>query len=96
MNWDLLISTLVTIGTLATTVWVMLKFLLKDIRREITDIRREITDIHKGISSIEYRLEKIETSVYSLDKRLTGLESSFEERGRWEARLELKRTKGKE
>jgi hypothetical protein len=41
MDWNLLISTLVTIGALGTTMWAMLHFMLRDIHKDMTSLAQK-------------------------------------------------------
>ena len=76
---DKYIELLVTIGSLAVLMWGMLKFMLRDIHKEMADMKKDTHDIKAVLSKVSDMLQDV-------NNRVMRLEGRFEERGYWEAR----------
>lgn len=57
------IESLVSLGFLGGLMWGMLKFMLKDIHRDLVDIRSEIHELKQGQARFESRMDKTDVRI---------------------------------
>jgi hypothetical protein len=73
------VELIVLFGFLAATIWGMLKFMLKDITRDLQDIRGEIHGVKGDISELKNNQLRLELKIDKTDARIDHL---YEENNR--------------
>jgi hypothetical protein len=60
---DKYLDLLVTLGFLGALMWGMLKFMLRDIHRDLSDLRSDVQDIKDGQKHFELRMDKMDSRI---------------------------------
>jgi len=53
------LETLATLATLASLMWGMMKFMLKDIHKELADIRQDVSEIKQNQQRTDARVDHL-------------------------------------
>lgn len=59
MDMELLIQTLLLAATVAATLWTLLKFMLRDIHKDLININTQITEIKSNMKKQESRIDHL-------------------------------------
>lgn len=59
MDWNAIIQVAVTVASILTTMWALLKFILRDIRIDLSNIKSDIKDLKLSNLRHESRIDHL-------------------------------------